>query len=190
MRMRVDAEGRGEGSCRLGCWPSPVKDTATCGTYVHKDAPTDTLARKVRAPRGRGRRAPRTEPEPRLPLPQEIDIDMDQSEFRRVLREVLLEELGVGDVALGDRWRGGELVIKPGRDDTQEKRLPIEAFFKKIVSLREKLRMLEQKVNGSKLAESEKVQLQQYITACYGTLTTFNVLFADREDRFVGQSKG
>ena len=64
--------------------------------------------------------------------------------------------------------------------------MPIEVFFKKIVSVRDKLMVLEQKVNTSRLAEDEKIQIQQYITACYGSLTTFNVLFADQDDRFVG----
>lgn len=186
MRLRTDAEGRSEGACRLGCWPSPLRDTATCGSYTPRDAPADALARKVRGPRGGGRRAPRSEPEPRPSLPQEIDIDMDQQEFRRVLREVLREELGLGQAELGDRWRGGELVLKPGRGETQEKSVPIDVFFKKIVSLRDKLRLLEQKVNSSGLTEDEKIHIQQYITACYGSLTTFNVLFADRDDRFVG----
>lgn len=126
------------------------------------------------------------EPEPEPMLPREIDIDMDQDELRRVLRQVLHEELGIGNVRLGDRWRGGELVLRPGRTETQEKSVPIEAFFKKIVSVRDKLRVLEQKVNTSRLAEDEKIQIQQYITACYGSLTTFNVLFADQDDRFVG----
>jgi len=121
-------------------------------------------------------------------LPQEIDIDMDQQEFRRVLREVLQEELGFSPVELGDRWRDGELVLKPGREETQEKRVPIETFFKKLIAIRDKLRVLEQKLNSSGLSETEKVQLQQYITGCYGSLTTFNVLFADREERFVGAS--
>ena len=113
---------------------------------------------------------------------------MDQEEFREVLRQVLREELGVVPVAMGERWQGGELVLKPGKEGTQEKRIPIEVFFKKIIGVREKLRLLEQKVNGSNLGEQEKVQLQQYITACYGSLTTFNLLFADRDDWFVGQS--
>ena len=115
---------------------------------------------------------------------------MDQQEFRRVLREVLQEELGVSPVALGDRWRGGEVVLKPGDEDTQAKTVPIETFFKKLIAVRDKLRVLEQKVNSSKLTENEKLQLQQYITGCYGTLTTFNVLFADRDERFIGSSKG
>jgi hypothetical protein len=114
---------------------------------------------------------------------------MDIDEFRRVLREVIQDELGVGDVQLAERWRGGEVVIKPGKEGTQEKAVPIDMLFKKIVGIRDKLRVLEQKVNASKgLAEDEKIQLQQYITGCYGSLTTFNVLFKDRDDYFVGQS--
>ena len=112
---------------------------------------------------------------------------MNADEFRDVLREVIRDELGLGSVELGSRWSGGEVVIKPGKEGTQEKRIPIEAFFHKIVMVRDKLRVLEQKVNSSKLSDEEKVQIQQYITQAYGSLTTFNVLFADRGDWFVGQ---
>ena len=115
---------------------------------------------------------------------------MDQETFREVLREVLLDELGVRNVELGDRWSGGELVLIPGRDGTQEKRIPLDVFFKKIVMVRDKLRVLEQKINGHRgLSDDEKVQLQQYITGCYGSLTTFNVLFGRKEDHFIGQKK-
>ncbi len=115
---------------------------------------------------------------------------MDEATFRSVLREILAEELGLADTAIGDRWRGGEIVLKPGREGTADKKLPIEAFFHKIVMLRDKLRVLEQKINGHpRLADDEKVALQQYITGVYGTLTTFNVLFKDEGDRFVGASE-
>jgi len=114
---------------------------------------------------------------------------MDQEEFRQVLREVILDELGIRDVNLGDRWSGGEVVLIPGREGTQEKRIPLDVFFKKIVMVRDKLRVLEQKVNSNKsMTDEEKVNLQQYITGCYGSLTTFNVLFRDREDGFSGQT--
>ena len=111
---------------------------------------------------------------------------MNADEFREVLREVIRDELGVAEVELGGRWSGGEMVLIPGKEGTAEKRIPIEAFFHKIVMLRDKLRVLEQKVNASKLGDEDKVQLQQYVTGCYGTLTTFNVLFANRGDGFSG----
>lgn len=113
---------------------------------------------------------------------------MDADEFRAVLRDVIRDELGVGDVDLGGRWQGGEVVLKPGKEGTQEKRISIESFFHKIVMVRDKLRVLEQKVNAHpKLTDEEKLQMQQYVTACYGSLTTFNVLFADKNDQFSGQ---
>jgi hypothetical protein len=120
-------------------------------------------------------------------LPEEI-TDMDADEFREVLRDVIREELGVTEVALGGRWEGGELVLRPGKEGTAEKRVPIEALFSKIVSIRDKLRVLEQKLNAHpRLSVEEKVQMQQYVTQCYGSLTTFNVLFANRADGFTGQ---
>ena len=122
-----------------------------------------------------------------LTLPEDL-LDMDADEFRRVLRYVIRDELGVGDVALAGKWEGGELVLKPGKEGMQEKRIPIDALFHKVVMIRDKLRVLEQKINGNpKLGAEDKIQLQQYVTGCYGSLTTFNVLFADRDDQFVGQ---
>ncbi len=113
---------------------------------------------------------------------------MNADEFREVLREVIRDELGVADVELGGRWQGGEVILKPGKEGTQEKRMPIEILFNKIVMIRDKLRVLEQKINGhGKLSAEEKIQLQQYVTGCYGSLTTFNVLFANKADQFVGQ---
>jgi len=115
---------------------------------------------------------------------------MDIEDFRRVLRDVLSEELGVSRVELAGRWAGGELVLVPGKAGTQDKRVPIDAFFHKIVMIRDKLRVLEQKINAHDgLSDADKVQLQQYITGCYGTLTTFNLLFADRDEAFAGASK-
>jgi len=122
-------------------------------------------------------------------FPKEIDIDMDMEDFRRVLRDVISEELGLGDAELGGRWQGGEMVLKPGKPGTAEKRIPLETFFHKVVMLRDRLRVLEAKLNSHPtLTDEDKVQLQGYITGCYGTLTTFNVLFAQREDGFSGSS--
>jgi len=112
---------------------------------------------------------------------------MNADEFRAVLREVIRDELGASEVELGARWEGGEVILKPGKEGTQEKRVPIDAFFHKVVMIRDKLRVLEQRINAhAKLSDEEKVQMQQYVTGCYGTLTTFNVLFAHREDGFAG----
>ena len=188
VQIRELEGGIGEGECMLRCWPPPLRDTATCPHHKTRGASFEgALKRKKAAGTPRAMREDDIAEEPKKPLPQEIDIDMDIDEFRRVLREVIQDELGVGDTALGERWRGGELIIKPGKDGTQEKRIPLEQFFHKIVMLRDKLRVLEQKVNSSKLNADEKVQIQQYITGCYGSLTTFNALFRDREDWFVGQ---
>lgn len=113
---------------------------------------------------------------------------MDADEFRRVLRYVIRDELGLGEVQLGGRWSGGEVILKPGKEGTAEKRIPIESLFHKVVMIRDKLRVLEQKLNAHpNLSDEEKVQMQQYVTQCYGSLTTFNVLFAERDDGFSGQ---
>jgi hypothetical protein len=188
MRLRVDEAGVGYGECRLGCWPAPLKDSATCASH---QAPGQ--APKPRA-RERATRAPGagSAPHPlalRPAIPAEVGIDMDQEEFRKVLREVLLDELGVRDTELGERWLGGEVVLVPGKQGTQEKRIPIDNLFRKIVLIREKLRVLEQKLNNhDKLSDEDRLQLQQYVTQCYGSLTTFNVLFKDKADYFVGQA--
>ncbi len=128
-------------------------------------------------------------PPPKPALPKEIDLDMDTETFRATLTAVLDEALGLSDHDLGDRWRGGELVLVPGKQDTQDKHVPIEVFFKKLTAIREKLRVLEQKLNGHPdLSTEDKASLQGYITSCYGSLTTFNVLFRDRDSAFVGHS--
>jgi len=107
-------------------------------------------------------------------------------DFEMMLRRILREEMGVGPVVPADRWRGGDMVLRPGRPGLQEKTWPIETFFHKIVMLRNRLRTLEQQVNGSDLPEDVKVKLQSYISGCYGSLTSFNLLFADEGDQFKG----
>jgi hypothetical protein len=103
-----------------------------------------------------------------------------------LLRRIIREETGLTPAAPAERWRGGTLVLRPGKPGLQEKTWPIETFFHKVVMLRNRLRTLEQQVNASELADDVKVKLQSYITGCYGSLTSFNVLFADEDDQFKG----
>ncbi|MDR6967498.1 hypothetical protein J2X31_001509 [Flavobacterium arsenatis] len=90
-------------------------------------------------------------------------------------------------VPIADKWKGGNLVLAPGQAGVQGKEVPIDTFFNKIVMVRDRLRVMEQKINASNLDNSEKVDLQQYITRIYGSLTTFNVLFKSNSDYFVGE---
>lgn len=90
-------------------------------------------------------------------------------------------------VPLGEKWTGGKMILQPGRKDLASKEVPIEQFFHKIVMLRDRLRTMEQKVNSSNLSDEAKVDIQQYITRCYGSLTTFNVFFKYPHDNFVGE---
>ena len=114
---------------------------------------------------------------------------LDEEDLRKIMqafRAALNAEHSVSGV-IADRWAGGQLVLKPGKAGTQEKVVPIEAFFRKIVAVRDRLRVLEQRINNHpKLADEDRLELQDYVTRAYGTLTTFNVLFADPADRFVG----
>ena len=103
-----------------------------------------------------------------------------------LLRRIIREEAGLSPVVPADKWHGGLLILRPGRADVQEKSWPIESFFNKIVMLRNRLRTLEQQINGAEMSNELKLKLQAYITGCYGTLTSFNVLFADEQDRFHG----
>ena len=103
-----------------------------------------------------------------------------------LLRRVIREEAGITPAVPAEKWRGGTLVLRPGAQGLQEKSWPIETFFHKIVMLRNRLRTLEQQVNASDLADDVKVKLQSYVSGCYGSLTSFNVLFADEADQFKG----
>lgn len=89
-------------------------------------------------------------------------------------------------VDMGSRWTGGKMILYPGDPALKEKEIPIEAFFHKIVMVRDRLRVLEQRVNASALSDEDKVNIEQYITRIYGSLTTFNVLFRDKNDYFIG----
>jgi len=90
-------------------------------------------------------------------------------------------------VEIGDKWIGGKMILQPGRTELSSKEIPIETFFHKIVMVRDRVRVMEQRINSSNLNDEEKVNPQQYITRIYGSLTTFNVLFQYKTDYFSGE---
>jgi len=114
--------------------------------------------------------------------------DSGHDDLELLLRRIIREEAGLTPVAPAAKWRGGTFVLRPGTPGLQEKSWPIETFFHKIVMLRNRLRTLEQQINASDLPEDVKVKLQGYVSGCYGSLTSFNVLFAEETDQFKGSS--
>lgn len=109
-------------------------------------------------------------------------------EIEKVLRFVLDEQSALQEIVpLGEKWTGGNMILQPANLSLKPKEIPIESFFHKIVMLRDRLRVLEQNINShSSLSDEEKVNMQQYITRIYGSLTTFNILFAEKDHYFVG----
>lgn len=123
-------------------------------------------------------------------IPENATVEIEtHSEVERSLLKILRLWGGVTEnVPLGDRWQKGMLLIHPADKSLKPKEIPIEDFFHKIVMLRDRLRVMEQQINANKkLSDEDKVNLQQYITRIYGTLTTFNVLFKNKEQWFVGE---
>lgn len=119
-----------------------------------------------------------------------MSSEIDYEKIREIVKEVLSEELSLkgAEIELGDKWIGGELVLRPRNTNLKPKHIPIETFFHKIVMIRDRLRVLEQKINSNKkLNDEEKVDIQQYITRIYGSLTTFNLLFKRKSSYFVGE---
>ncbi len=113
---------------------------------------------------------------------QSTGVSMTRAE----LMEVFLEATGQAEVSLAPKWEGGMVQMVP--KDGQAKEIPIDSLFHKVVMVRDRLRTLEQKLNAHpKLTAAEKVEMQQYVTRCYGSLTTFNVLFREKGDQFIGQ---
>jgi hypothetical protein len=148
-------------------------------------APDAPSAPRVSTPRSSASR-PVGDPFPLVSDRERIsDVDIEL-----LLRRVIREETGLTPAVPADKWRDGTLVLRPGTAGLQEKSWPIETFFHKIVMLRNRLRTLEQQVNALDTPEDVKVKLQGYITACYGSLTSFNVLFAEEDDHFRGSGGG
>ncbi len=111
--------------------------------------------------------------------PDDVDLEL-------LLRRIIREETGLSPAIPAEKWRGGTMVLKPANPALQEKQWPIDTLFHKVVMIRNRLRTLEQQVNGMDIPEDAKVKLQGYLTGCYGSLTNFNVLFADEADQFKG----
>tara|TARA_R110002051_G_scaffold325867_1_gene432531 strand:+ start:64083 stop:64610 length:528 start_codon:yes stop_codon:yes gene_type:complete len=119
----------------------------------------------------------------------EDDVDtISFSEVEQSLITILRKWSDVSAVTpIADKWKGGSLVLQPSDSHVSNKEIPIDTFFHKIVMVRDRIRVMEQKINASKnLDDQEKVDLQQYLTRIYGSLTTFNVLFKNQSDHFVG----
>jgi len=122
-------------------------------------------------------------------IPENVTAEVETvSETEKSLLKILQMWGGITEkVPLGDRWLGGKLILQPADPSLKPKDMPIDDFFHKIVMLRDRLRVLEQNISSSKnLSDEEKVNIQQYITRCYGSLTSFNVLFKNKEQWFVG----
>jgi hypothetical protein len=147
--------------------PAPARETATREDRPRAGRPFELVSDRERT------HAPMTS-------------DPESTDLETMLRRVIREETGLTPVVPADKWRGGHLVLRPGSAGLQEKAWPIETFFHKVVMLRNRLRTLEQQINASDLPEDQKLKLQSYVTGCYGTLTSFNVLFAEEEDQFRG----
>ena len=194
-----DEQGKLRGPCRFRPEMSQVpEDLPYCSAFAvrhsRKDAVKIPKPSRARRTRGAGS-APCREPRPSVPPRPTLneptvgntsgEITMDRDGLKQVLRELLEEETFFGYPEMGDRWEGGTLVLNPGAETAQPKEVPLETFFHKIVMVRDRLRVLEAKINGhDALSERDRVELQAYISKCYGTLTTFNVLFRDKKDQF------
>jgi hypothetical protein len=129
-----------------------------------------------------------TERERIFPMADSASQGGSALDLEMMLRRIIREETGLTPALIAEKWIGGDMVLRPGKAGLQEKAWPIETFFHKVVMLRNRLRVLEQQINGAEISEELKVKLQGYITGCYGTLTSFNILFAEEEDRFQGSS--
>jgi hypothetical protein len=186
------------GPCRLNVRTGDFPGTAPrCERYLARDEalpvrpPPPPPRRPAPAPPivrqhgGVEARADLGAPVPSVDLPQEI-LAMTREEFAQAIREVLREESL--HAPLAPKWEGGTMVLKPHDPQLQPKEVSLDQLFHKVVMIRDRLRVLEQKINANeKLTDAEKVDLQTYVTRCYGSLTTFNVLFRDEKDRFVGE---
>ncbi len=123
-------------------------------------------------------------------IPENVTVELETtSDVEKSLLKILKFWSDVSEIVpLGDKWKGGMMLLQPADKSQKAKEIPIDIFFHKIVMLRDRIRVMEQQINAHKiLSDEDKVNLQQYITRIYGTLTTFNVLFRNKENWFVGE---
>jgi hypothetical protein len=160
--------------------PDDGRTRRSAATY---SGPASTPSGSRSAPTSRKEPFPIVSDRERTGPPMTPDRDSD---LELLLRRVIREETGITAVAPADKWRNGTFVLRPGTPGVQEKSWPIETFFHKVVMLRNRLRTLEQVVNSADLPDEAKVKIQSYISGCYGSLTSFNVLFAEDDDQFKG----
>jgi hypothetical protein len=182
--VAADAEGR---PIRVDCGYCHSEHNYRGGARIGSPEPAPISSSSSRLPRrsAEGAKAafPIVSERERTGPPMTPDRDAD---LELLLRRVIREEAGITAVAPAEKWRGGTLVLRPGTPGLQEKSWPIETFFHKVVMLRNRLRTLEQVVNSADMPDEAKVKIQGYISGCYGSLTSFNVLFADEDDQFKG----
>lgn len=189
-----DDRGRWLGPCRLQPGRGDLPATAApCERFLARGSPVPA-APPPEPERQRSRTIAR--PIVRRPGGAAPRDDVELGDLTRMTRneliEILREALGEGEApALANKWEGGTLVLRPANPELQPREIPIDALFHKVVMIRDRLRVLEAKINAHpKMSDAEKVELQSYVTRCYGSLTTFNVLFRDKADHFVGERGG
>ena len=121
----------------------------------------------------------------------ENEMKLNIRDFEKMLKHVLNQYNGIENkVELGKKWVGGTMILQPANTELKPKEIPVETFFHKIVMMRDRLRVLEQNINSHEvLSDEDKINLQQYITRIYGSMTSFNILFENKEDYFVGSGK-
>lgn len=179
--IAADSEGR---PLRVSCGFCRSEHNFRGGPRIGFEPPVAAAPRRPSTGTGRDPFPIVSERERIAPMADQEGVDLEM-----LLRRVIREEAGISAVAPADKWRDGHLVLRPGNSALQERSWPIETFFHKIVMLRNRLRTLEQQVNASDLPDDAKVKLQGYISGCYGSLTSFNVLFADEGDHFKGSGE-
>jgi hypothetical protein len=187
MHTVIAADSNGE-PLRVACGYCSSEHNYRGGPRIDTRAPRqrDAAPKETRPPAAR---APRVDRDA-FPLVSDREriappMTVDHPDIEMLLRRVIREETGLTPATPAEKWRNGTFVLKPG-NGSQEKTWPVETIFHKVVMIRNRLRTLEQQINATDMPEDVKIKLQGYISGCYGSLTSFNILFADEDDQFKG----